>query len=146
MEKCFTSSYSSKAVFSTLPMHEDETARRGDGGCSHSPSFLGSIASSPLLMMLCCHIGILLWFPGNPEITEKRYGCGNGLHGRWSPSKWPSVIKTIHSLLCVNMKQKHIFCLISETSYLTSWDLMCMQAVGNLWRRMNLCCLCSCLG
>lgn len=33
-----------KGCFSTLPMPEDETAQRRDGGCSHSPSFLGSVA------------------------------------------------------------------------------------------------------
>lgn len=75
-------------------------------------------------MMLRRHVGILLWLPGNPEITRKRYGWDNASHGRRSPSKWSSVIKTIHSHLCVNTKQKHIFCLISGTSYLTSWDLM----------------------
>lgn len=60
-------------------------------------------------MMLCRHVVILLWLPGNAEIIGKSYGWDNGLHGRWSPSKQPSVIKTIHSRLRVNMKQKRFF-------------------------------------
>lgn len=30
--------------FPTLPMQGDETAQSEDGGCGHSPSFLGSLA------------------------------------------------------------------------------------------------------
>lgn len=72
-----------------------------------------------------CHcVGIWLWLPGNPGVVGKRYDWDNGLRGRWSPSKRPAVIKTIHSLLCGNRKQKPLFSLISGTSCSAFWDLV----------------------
>lgn len=77
--------------------------------------------------VFCRHVGIWLWLPGNPGVIGKRYDWDNGLRGRRSLSKWPPVIKTIHSLLCGNRKQKHLFCLVSGTSCLASWDLVGVQ-------------------
>lgn len=142
MEKCLTPSYSSKTVFPPcqckgMKQHKEEMV-----AAATAPLFLAQLL--PVFLPTTNDASLSHWLPGNPETTGMRYGWDNGLHGRWSPSKWPLVIKAIHSHLCVNMKQKHIFCLISGTSYLTSWDLMCIQDVGNHWRRMNLRCLCSC--
>lgn len=91
--------------------------------------------------MLRRHVGVLLWLPGNPETTGNGDGWDDGLRGRWSPSKLPSVIKTIHSHLCVNRKQKRGgFFFV----YLTSWHLTCVGDVGSRWERVKLRCLPPC--
>lgn len=108
MEKRLTPSYPSKAVFPPcqcegMRQHEEEMV-----AAAAAPLFLAGSSSLPLTM-LRRHVGVLLWLPSNPETAGNGDGWDDGLRGRWSPSKLPSVIKTIHSHLCVNRKQKRGF-------------------------------------